>query len=362
MKKIFLFFASVTFLFLFFLLISTCTKEYSYEGGPLAAYTLIGSPDECTNAIINGSYAVGIALDSSDNVQVMAEVITAGNYTISTNTIDGITFSASGSFPDTGLHTITLTASGTPDSAGTYQIQIVGNSTCFFPLAVNEKPIADYVLSGTLSDCENPVILGNYIEGMPLGRLNTVTVNVDVYTTGDYTITTDTVAGIFFSSSGIFTATGNQQVILTSNGTPNIPGLVYFHVYGGTSECGFKMPITNAEPLATYVLESGFGNPPNPCTPQEIIGDYISGVSLSSANTVDIGVYVTVPGNFNVSTDSLNGIIFKYSGTFTATGEQTVTLYGSGTPNTSGMYTFVPQIIGPAPLGGNACGFKITVQ
>ena len=63
MKKIFLFFLVIILSALLITAISTCTKEYSYEGGPSAAYTLVGSPDACTNAIVNGNYAAGISLD-----------------------------------------------------------------------------------------------------------------------------------------------------------------------------------------------------------------------------------------------------------------------------------------------------------
>ena len=361
MKNFFLFFVVTVLSLLIILTISTCKKEYSYEGGPGAVYNLTGSPDECVNAIINGNYAADIPVDSLNNVQVTAEVTTAGNYTISTNTIDGITFSASGVFSDTGFYTITLKASGTPDSAGIYQVQILGNNGCSFPLEVKGKPLADYVLSGNLNDCENPDIQGSYAEAMVLSAPNVVIVNVDVFTAGDYSITTDTADGIFFSASGTFAATGTQQVTLIGSGTPNAAGLIYFKVNAGASECNFKIPIRNFAPLATYVLQSGFGNP-NPCTPHTVNGNCVAAVPLTSANTMDITAFVTVVGNFNISTDSTNGMIFRYSGKFTATGDQTVTLYGSGTPVKAGTYTFIPQIIGPAPLGGNSCGVDVTVQ
>jgi len=47
---------------------------------------------------------------------------------------------------------------------------------------------------------------------------------------------------------------------------------------------------------------------------------------------------------------------------FSVLGEQTVVLSGSGTPSAAGNYKFVPAIIGPAPLGGNYCGFNVNVQ
>ncbi len=361
MKKFILFFTLLGFSVFIILVISTCKKEYSYEGGPLATYTLVGDPDECTNVIINGNYATSIPLDSTDYVQVTAHVTTAGNYTISTNTVNGITFSAAGNFSDTGFYDVILKASGTPGPEGVYQLLIVGNSTCFFSIEVDAKPMADYVLSGNLGDCESPNIQGNYIASVLLGSSNTVAVNVEVFVPGDYIISTDTAAGISFSASGTFTVTGKQQVTLQGSGTPDAPGLIYFNVKGGSSQCAFKLSIRNASPVATYVLQSGFGNP-NPCTPQTVNGSYTALQPLSSGNTVEISAYVTVPGNFTVSTDSTNGMIFKYSGEFTVVGEQTVTLEGSGTPTIPGTYSFIPQIIGPAPLGGASCGFSIPVK
>jgi len=53
---------------------------------------------------------------------------------------------------------------------------------------------------------------------------------------------------------------------------------------------------------------------------------------------------------------------FSYSGVFTSPGAQVVILKGSGTPMTAGTYTFIPQIVGPHPLGGETCAFNIEVQ
>src|SRR5437763_109265 len=94
-------------LFLFIALFSvlsfciTCKKEYSYEGGPLAAYSFKGTPGECAEYVLSGNYYKGAPLDSSDNVKVIADVKQAGSYVITTNTVDGISFSSSGVFTDT---------------------------------------------------------------------------------------------------------------------------------------------------------------------------------------------------------------------------------------------------------------------
>jgi hypothetical protein len=88
----------------------------------------------------------------------------------------------------------------------------------------------------------------------------------------------------------------------------------------------------------------------------------MAGSTLTTSNTVSINAYVTVPGNYAVITDTLNGIRFNYNGTFTTTGAQRIVLQGIGTPFNKGNFQYVPTIIGVHPLGGQACAFTITIQ
>jgi hypothetical protein len=55
-------------------------------------------------------------------------------------------------------------------------------------------------------------------------------------------------------------------------------------------------------------------------------------------------------------------MMFSYTGVFSTTGSMDVILYGSGTPLTRGNFTFIPEIVGPHPLGGEACAFFIPVN
>jgi hypothetical protein len=89
---------------------------------------------------------------------------------------------------------------------------------------------------------------------------------------------------------------------------------------------------------------------------------YNSGTPLTSVNTITVSVFVTDPGSFAISTDTVNGMIFSYQGTFVAVGAQNVLLTGSGTPVSAGTFTFTPQIIGPHPIGGETCTADIDVQ
>ena len=71
---------------------------------------------------------------------------------------------------------------------------------------------------------------------------------------------------------------------------------------------------------------------------------------------------MTVVGNFTISKNIIDGIKFSYTGSFTNTGIQLVTLPGNGTPTASGNFLFAPEIVGPHPLGGEGCGFNLVVN
>src|SRR5450759_2704797 len=87
------------------------------------------------------------------------------------------------------------------------------------------------------------------------------------------------------------------------------------------------------------------------CTPVSPSGTYTQGVTLTSTNTVQVQVTVTTPGTYTISTNTVNGVSFSKTGTFTATGVQTVILIGSGTPVSSGNQNFI------VTFGSSTCNF-----
>ena len=113
-------------------------------------------------------------------------------------------------------------------------------------------------------------------------------------------------------------------------------------------------------PPAIYVLESGYGTS-SPCI-STVSGNYVLGTALSSLNTVTIRVYVTYAGSFTIATSMVNNMTFAYTGSFSTTGIQYVTLVGTGKPNNSGNYLLLPEIVGQHPLGGQTCGVSIQVN
>jgi hypothetical protein len=371
MKKIVAFTITAILLSITLLLI-TCQKEYSYEGGPInggssgtAVYSFVGTAGNCSGATVAGKYYAGKLLDAGNTVQLQVDVSTAGTYQLNTTSSNGFRFSASGSFTTTGVQMIVLTASGTPAITGPYTFYTSLTTGCAFLVLVEQAPvaIAAFSFSGAPGACSNAKLHGDYFIGTSLTNANTVDITVDVTAVGAYTIKTDTINGISFSASGSFTNMGIQTVTLVGKGTPDLARNLTF-VPRSTAVIGCNFYVTvlpiSSGPMATYVLESSFGSP-SPCI-YTVSGNYSAGTQLTAANSITIKVFVTVAGNFAVSSNETNGMLFTYTGIFTATGSQFLTLQAIGKPITQGQYTFTPEIVGPHPLGGQACDVGITVN
>ncbi len=354
------------------LLFITCAKEYSYEGGPVtpgsssgtAKYTLVGAGGTCIGSTINGKYYAGVALDTSNTIVLQVDVTVAGTYSLTTGSSDGFTFSGSGTFITTGRQTIVLTGSGTPGATGSVSFSTPANSICSFIVTVTDAPpaVATFSLVGAPNNCETAILNGNYVAGTALTAANTVSVKVDVTALGAYTLSTDTIDGISFSTSGTFTTVGKQIVTLIGTGTPQQPRYLVFTPLSGSSGCTFPLTINNPEPVATYVLESGPGvNSPTTCI-STVSGNYLMNTPMDNSNTVKIRTFATALGHYTVATDTLNGVSFYYSGMFTSLGINYVLLMGSGKPVAKGTFTYTPQIVGPHPIGGQYCSFDIVVN
>jgi hypothetical protein len=366
--KSFSLFIAYLLLIVFPVIYTSCEKEYSYEGGittgmagGTAVYSLEGNGGNCTGPLINGTYVTGTILQPSDNIQLRVNVTTIGTYTLSTIVVNGIQFSASGNFTVSGIQTITLTGSGTPLTAGISSFTPPVGLGCTFFVTVTAAPpqVASFTLEGSPGACSNFKVNGTYTSGVNLTTANTVEVMANVTAPGSYSIKTDTVDDISFSQSGNFTMTGIQMVILKGSGTPSTPNIYTFTPGTGTSGCTFELTVLTPGPPGTYVLES---NMDHTCTGYSVSGIYFSGTPLTNTNTMAVKVTVTVLGNFTISTNTVNGMTFSHTGEFITPGSQIVVLTGSGTPVTSGTFTFTPQIIGPHPIGGETCTADVPVM
>jgi hypothetical protein len=91
------------------------------------------------------------------------------------------------------------------------------------------------------------------------------------------------------------------------------------------------------------------------CLGAVISGTYYKDTTLKASNYVDVTVQVDTVGTYSVSTDTVNGYYFKASGTFSATGTQTVRLVGGGKPLATGSNIFT------VTYNGTVCEFTVLV-
>jgi hypothetical protein len=111
--------------------------------GPAASFTLGGAGGNCTNPQFAGTFAKGTALTSANKVTLEVTVTTPGTYNVSTNSVNGMQFSGTGTITGTGAQTIVLTGTGTPTNEGNFNFTVTaGATTCTFPLTVTNTPPA----------------------------------------------------------------------------------------------------------------------------------------------------------------------------------------------------------------------------
>ncbi len=218
----------------------TSTINISGTAGGVSSGVLGDSSGTCKPVVLGGAYSSGVALTSLNTVQLQVTVSVPGTYTISTNTVNGVSFSNTGTFTSVGVQTVTLTGSGTPTNSGNSDFAVTyGNSRCSF--SINFGNPSTGTLGGGGGACTPFTVGGVYQQGILLNPTNTVQLQVTVTTPGNYSITTNTVSGISFSASGNFPNTGLQIVTLAGTGTPTTSGILALSVNYGNSTCSFTI-------------------------------------------------------------------------------------------------------------------------
>jgi hypothetical protein len=338
-------------------LIFSCQKEKSFEIGNVAASTgslKSGTTGDCLGSLVSGIYKKDTVLGSANYVDVQVDISKTGSYVISSDTINGFYFAATGVFTTVGLDTVRLQGSGTPVAAGTNVFTVTYDSSqCTFTVPVidgGSGGTSSFTLAGAPNDCTGASVQGIYTASVAANSSNTATIQVNVATVGTYAISTTEVDGITFSASGNFSATGSQQITLSANGTPATAGTFQIPITAGSSNCSFQLIVVTGTP-AVYDLSGA----PDTCTGAAVDGSYAVGTELTPSNTATIQVNVTTPGVYSITTTATNGITFTGSGVFSSTGVQSVVLIGHGTPTTAGSFDI------PITVGSSSCSFSIEV-
>ena len=101
-----------------------------------AVYTLGGSGGTCTGQVPAGTFTAGVPTADTNTVTINVDVASRGLYNISTTVVNGVSFSATGTFAAAGPQTVTLIADGgTPAIAGTFNYPVLGSTSgCAFSI------------------------------------------------------------------------------------------------------------------------------------------------------------------------------------------------------------------------------------
>ncbi|MBS1741513.1 MAG: carboxypeptidase regulatory-like domain-containing protein [Bacteroidetes bacterium] len=219
-------------------------------GAPPASINIGPSGGNCANAIVNGTYMAGTALNGTNTITVVLDVISAGQYSIYATNNSGMSFSDSGTVTATGPTTFVLQGSGMPVNAGveTFMLTSNGMAGCSFSVNVIPGTQGIYVFEGAPGTCSGATIAGTYQAGVALlGPSNSVSLMVNVTATGPYNIFAGPINGISFSGTGVFNQTGIQPVLLTASGTPQTAGTYTFvsQTSTGGTGCIFTLDVVN---------------------------------------------------------------------------------------------------------------------
>ena len=148
---------SINFYFLFVIVffLFSCEKEYSSENniGTSASsgtsiFSFVGANSNCISPVINSSYTVRIPTNINNTVQLNVKVTVKGTYTISTPTINGISFTAVGTFNNLGIQPIVFAANGTPVVRGKFPYS-AGSNGCSFSITIKD--------TGSLANPSQPI-------------------------------------------------------------------------------------------------------------------------------------------------------------------------------------------------------------
>jgi len=274
--------------FLSFWMLSSCEKEYSVEGGGGASSsTGVLNKDAfggCLPINIGGVYKKDAALGAGNFVEVQVAVSNPGSYVISSDTVNGYHFRASGVFNLPGLYTIRMLGKGTPLAVGTNAfIARYGGSECFF-----EVPVIAGTSGGGSSD-----FLEAKVGGLPAQfNVNPSALLISALGIPSLSITGTTAGG---QTLAISIAKTNASTITAGTYTVNqiIAGNVLICVYQESATAIFNAQSNPAQiqiPAFTVTITS--------ITATRVVGTFSGPVKDN--NGAGPGVKTFTEGRFNV--------------------------------------------------------------
>ena len=332
MKLFRLFLILVASIFLF----SGCEKDYSFEGGVAKGTVVKDALGVCLDLVPVGVYATNNVLTTANYINVPVAITEVGTYTISTDTINGFSFSDTGTAV-LGINTFRLKAHGKPLANGifTFKVKFDGTS-CSFDVSVSTgvaSTIAVFTFAGAPNTCTGatPNPAATFMQNIVTTTANWVDVNVNVTNAGSYNVNTGALAinGVKYSGIGTL-ALGNQTIrLIADGGTPTLANTTNYPITGSGSNCGFDVVYQSQVGAATFTINCGAAT---------VQGVYVVGTVMDNSNTITLPITLTTPGSYTISVVS-NGVTFTSAGLLN-TGATSIILVANGTGIASGAIIY----------------------
>ncbi|AWH86076.1 hypothetical protein HYN59_13565 [Flavobacterium album] len=199
-----------------------------------------------TNSL-KGDYVATVAMTEANYKIVTVTTLSAGDYTASSNELNGVKFAAEGTISSVGAGTqLKLMASGSPTAVGTFTYTVtLSGQTCTFDVTYANPPAP---LQDNQTNCSGSAA-GRYVTNNSTTSAEKIDITVTPTGIGYYSYTAGPVNGITFSANGTFVAgdvNNVKTITLTASGTPLAAGTFTYTVTGTnvTSSCSFSVTVT----------------------------------------------------------------------------------------------------------------------
>lgn len=308
-----------------------------------------------------GNYFIGSNFSQKENyVDIEVDVVQPGAYRIATEKKNGVSFSGSGVFNNNaiGRQQVRLYAEGIATKYGTISLKLETNSDssalndCFVEATVQSVSYSVDLTKAKLG--VNPIK-----EGEKISDIHSIIIPVKVLAPGIVDLEINGLYDIKFAAKNVLLQMDKENddiqyvtLLGVSGELPIAPQIVTLKNLKDSSIIGeYVLPI-ESQPISYSVN----------CDSKVVSGIFNPSLDLDDNNKVVLDVNVKFAGNYDIKTNTVNGVYFQATGKFenSQVGKNvSVTLYGKGVPakTQSGAQYYIST--NSSEADDKLCGFTI---